>query len=787
MELEELLKVGAELQVSGKLLEAEAVYKSAPNYELNPSILNNMAILYLAKGEHWEAEKFAWYALQIAKDERIIKTLVRILFETNQITFLKNLIQNHLDTEIKKVAIEYYNSLKSQPRKSKNDDESINSNNIPIRVKSHIANLANSGVKIFSDDSIKKIRKIAKQDRTNAEHYYSFIGEIYFKRKLYDAAERSYRISLGFNKENTSSLSGLGLISILNRKFNDARQYLAKVYDQGKADWSCISNLATVERHLLKYTEAIKLYKEALAIVPENAEVISNLSVVLKISGQEKEASWCNSKAFIIDENSIVVATNYATELGAKFRYGEAIKILQSLRARVSDKVILNNLGHLYQHYGDHRAATKMFDAAIEIDPHYIDAHSNKLFTSNYDPDLPADMLFARYIEFSRVLTKLAVPKTQVQIKKNYSNQFRGVIGFVSGDFNTHPVRNFLQPIIEGFLLSEYKIIAYYNNSISDNSTDWFRGKFHSFNQINFLDDDQIARKIEADQVDLLIDLSGHTAHNRLSLFKLKPAKSSATWIGYNYTTGLSEIDYFFTDDYQVIPGTEAYYAEIPFSLGKTAYCFQPNYTSTSYLDKNNILPYKKRKYITFGSFTRGIRLNDKVISTWSSILNSNVGSRLRLDSRSFADISVCRFFSNKFKKYGVNPNRIDFCFTPIYESLPEVDIVLDCFPHNSGTTLYECLYLNRPFITLSGQLSIGRLGGSILNTLQINELINSNESQYMKSAIDLAGDTERLDRYSRELRERLLESPIMNKTLFFKDFLKKIDLIISEDRKYIN
>jgi predicted O-linked N-acetylglucosamine transferase (SPINDLY family) len=250
-------------------------------------------------------------------------------------------------------------------------------------------------------------------------------------------------------------------------------------------------------------------------------------------------------------------------------------------------------------------------------------------------------------------------------------------------------------------------------------------------------------------------------------MFRIKPAKVSATWIGYNYTTGLKEIDYFITDDYQVLPTTKQFYSESILSLGETAYCFTPR-DDFFCPDK---LPMLTRGFITFGSFSRGIRLNPRVLDLWSKILAAIPRSRLKFDSRSFADFSVCAFFKNEFQSRGISPDRIDFGHTKLSQAMSEVDIVLDTFPHNSGTTLFETVYCGRPFVTMSGNLSLGRLGGSILKNLRLDQFISECEDDYIESAVNLSSQKNMLRDVSEFIRTEISKSPLMNSPKFMERF----------------
>jgi protein O-GlcNAc transferase len=274
------------------------------------------------------------------------------------------------------------------------------------------------------------------------------------------------------------------------------------------------------------------------------------------------------------------------------------------------------------------------------------------------------------------------------------------------------------------------------------------------------LADEMIAEQIRADGIDILVDLAGHTANSRLQVFALKPAPVQASWwMGFAFGTGLQQIDYFLADEQMLPPGCESSFAEKLWRMPAPAVAYVPPERMQVEV---RALPALSNGYVTFGSLTRPIRLNHRVICVWSELLKRVPGSRLMLDSSFFSDESLCLHFIGEFAKQGIAAERLQLGYTPSApEALSQMDIALDCFPHNSGTTLYESLYMGLPVVSLRDRPSMGRVGALILHGAGMDEWIADTEQQYLDKLVALASDIPALADIRSGLRQRMLASKL--------------------------
>ena len=337
-------------------------------------------------------------------------------------------------------------------------------------------------------------------------------------------------------------------------------------------------------------------------------------------------------------------------------------------------------------------------------------------------------------------------------------------VGYVSPDFRQHSVRHFLEPLLAHHDKRAVEVFAYAELALEDAMTARYRSYVDHWVPTVGLSDEALAERIRADGIDILLDLAGHTGHNRLGAFGRKPAPVSMSWMGFGYTTGLSAIDYLLTDAASAPEGSEALFAEQPWRLATPGYVFRPG----DGMGEVSALPALDTGFVTFGTLTRSVRVNHRTVRVWSQILQRVPGARLVIDSGNYRDAQMRSTLLDKFSAHGIEPERLQIGFhSPPWDVLRGMDIGLDCFPHNSGTTLFESLYMGVPFVTLAGRPSVGRLGSSILHGVGHPEWIAHSEDEYVDLAVALASDLPRLAALRAGLRAQMKGSALMDEPGF--------------------
>jgi protein O-GlcNAc transferase len=484
-------------------------------------------------------------------------------------------------------------------------------------------------------------------------------------------------------------------------------------------------SLGATLKDLGRLQEAETSYRRALQIKPDYAETHSNLGVILKDQGHLNEAEASSSRALQIKPD-----------------YAEAHSNLGG---------ILKDLGHLDE-------AEISFRRALEIKPDFSGAHSNLLFCLTHNEKINAQVLFAEHCRFGEQFE--APLRTGWLQHANSKNPERCLqVGFVSADLYNHAVANFIEPLL--MHLAKYpqlSLHAYSNSYIEDDSTQRLRGYFKHWHSITALSDAALAEKIRADGIDILIDLSGHTAKNRLLTFARKPAPVQASWMGYPGTTGLQAMDYYLTDHFLLPPGRfDDQFTEKIVHLPASA-PFMPFKSAPPV----NALPALSRGYVTFGSFNRLSKLSPFVIALWAQLLRALPDSRMLLgampqDGKHDALIE-------SFAREGVASERLSFhsrCNMEDYLALhQQVDICLDTFPYTGGTTTHHALWMGVPTLTLAGHTVPGRQGACILGNVGLEAFVAEGAADFVRKGLSWAGNLSALADLRDELRERVKQSP---------------------------
>jgi predicted O-linked N-acetylglucosamine transferase (SPINDLY family) len=343
-------------------------------------------------------------------------------------------------------------------------------------------------------------------------------------------------------------------------------------------------------------------------------------------------------------------------------------------------------------------------------------------------------------------------------------------IGYVSPDFRDHVVGLNLLPLFREHDRDRFEIIAYSNVLRPDATTERFQRYAAVWHNIRQLSDEALAEQIRADRIDILFDLAGHTARNRLLVFARKPAPVQITWAGYVGTTGLAAMDYLLADRHEVPPGAERYYRERVLRMPDGYVCYDP----PAYAPPVGPLPALGRGRATFGCFNNPAKITPQVIEAWAGILRRLPGARLVLKFKGWSDPCVARRFTAMFAAEGIEPQRLEMLgHSPHVELLAEygrIDLALDSFPYSGGLTTCEALWMGVPVITCPGETFASRHSLSHLSTVGLTETIASDWDEYVELAVALAGDLPRLAALRAGLRERMAASPLMDAPRFARN-----------------
>jgi protein O-GlcNAc transferase len=459
---------------------------------------------------------------------------------------------------------------------------------------------------------------------------------------------------------------------------------------------------------------------------------------------------------------------NVASELGdldtAVRHYGRARDL------RPDDHVIRYNLGLNQLWRGYVEIAIEELRAACALNPAYLPAHSTLLLALHNSDRVTPDEIWATTREWglSFAVRHPATVPTGSRFGPDPPEVLR--VGFISGDFRTHSVAHFFEPIASAHDRGAFKYVFYSTALHQDAVTERLRAYADYWRDVSRLTDDQLIELIHADHIDILVDLAGHTEFNRLSVFARRAAPVQVSYLGYPDSTGLSAMDYRITDAIaDPEPMADAWHGERLLRLPDSQWCFRPFGT----LAVPGPLPASEVGFVTFGSFNNISKVSDTVLRCWAQILVKLPTSRLHL-TRSRSPQRAAEILA-RFEELGVAADRIE-C-VPYRRDVPYglqfagVDIALDPYPYNGVTTTCESLYFGLPVISLHGPHGVSRSGLSILASLGLRELAASTPEQYTEIAIALARDVPRLESLRASLRSRFEQSSLRDEKRLAADF----------------
>jgi predicted O-linked N-acetylglucosamine transferase (SPINDLY family) len=507
---------------------------------------------------------------------------------------------------------------------------------------------------------------------------------------------------------------------------------------------------------------AIATYRQALALEPSLAEAHGNIGSALQQKGELKLAIEHYCKAISLKPQFAAAHSNLGNALQEVGDLAGSTRSHRQALALHPNAITHNNLAGVLMTQGLLDEAISEFRTALTLQPGFAPAESNLLFALNYHPEKSAEEIFEAYRAFN---LRQSAGSSIVAVHKNERRENRRLrIGYVSPDFRYHPVRHFLEPLLANHDHNVVEVFAYAEGAIEDDVTARYRSYSDHWIPILSLSNEALTQRIRSDGIDVLVDLAGHTGNNRLATFALKPAPVSVSWLGFGYTTGLTAIDYYLTDAASAPPGCEHLFAERPWRLATPCYVYRPGES----MGPVSPLPALARGYVTFGTLTRAVRINHRTIRAWSEVLRQVPGSKLVIDSGNFMLAPMRDELAARFLEHGIARDRLLIGFTsPPWDLLRNIDIGFDCFPHNSGTTLFETLFMGLPYVTLAGRPSVGRIGSAILEGVGHSEWIAYSEDEYISKAVALAQDLPRLVALRASLREEMRTSALMDEAGF--------------------
>jgi protein O-GlcNAc transferase len=555
------------------------------------------------------------------------------------------------------------------------------------------------------------------------------------------------------------------VITAQRGNFTDAEIFLRRATKLHPESFSVHANLGNLFKQNNRMSEAETSYRHALALKPDFADAYSNLGIVLMDTGRMTEAKAACRRAIELKPDFAEAHNNFGLVLKdsgqpelAAAHYRQALKIKPDYAEA------LNNLGIELQVMGQVDNALASFQRALELKADSVVTHSNLIFTRDLMVDADQKTLLG---ERKRWNAMHAAHLYQQQKFQNIPYPERRLrVGYVSADFRNHSAATAFGSMLINFDSTNFEVIAYSNTIKEDILTREFQQCVTSWRSIVGLSDNAASDLIRQDKIDILVDLSGHTAGNRLLVFARKPAPIQITAWGYASGTGMSAMDVFFTDPVMVPPEEKHLHVEkiryLPSAIGYYHYGSAPPV---------NPLPALSGKNITFGSFNRLLKNSKEAYHTWAQVLHRLPDSRMILKTQALDDPDTRARVTGYFTQAGIAPERIILMGGTSRDAhmsaFNHVDISLDPFPHGGGVSALEGLIMGVPLVTLRWPTLVGRVSASIMTSIGLDDWVAETQEQYIELAVQKAENLQSLAELRQNLRDLFTSSILGDKVAY--------------------
>ncbi|MDJ0626574.1 MAG: tetratricopeptide repeat protein [Candidatus Caenarcaniphilales bacterium] len=581
--------------------------------------------------------------------------------------------------------------------------------------------------------------------------------ELYKENKFVEAEKLCFDV-LKTDANYVSAWHALGILHYKAQNYQKAKQHFKKTIELKPNEFSIHNGLGNTYMALREYENAEKCFQNSLKINPNKAETYFNYALLFHETKDTERAIEYYQKSVELNPSYVAAYNNLANIFKDNGLLTEAIENY-SLAIKHNPKYAIpyNNLGNAFKNKGDIQSAIEVYKKSIELDSRLFEAHSSLLLCLNYSIQHDGKTIYREHKKWGELHAKNLYKYANHKNSKSLTKKLK--IGYLSPDFKGHSVSYFIEPIIANHDLSKVEVFCYSDLFSPDEVTERIKSLVHNWRNIESLSDKAVAQIIQNDEIDILIDLAGHTSRHRLKVFAQKPAPIQVTYIGYPNTTGLEEMDYRITDSIaDPYALTDEFYTEKLWRLPK---CFLTYRAPTEAKDVLKS-PCETNGFVTFGSFMYYLpKLNSAVLNTWKDILIKSTRSKLLLKSKSFFDqqtkVSIKKFFLDN----GVDEERLSFIeWTSSKEEhlklYGQIDISLDTFPYNGTTTICESLWMGVPVMTMAGELHPSRVGASILHNLNMPEFVGINRTDYVQKAVEIAQNREKIIALRENLRSKM-------------------------------
>jgi predicted O-linked N-acetylglucosamine transferase (SPINDLY family) len=571
--------------------------------------------------------------------------------------------------------------------------------------------------------------------------------------------------------------SNLGTVLLELGRFDDALSALRAAHSHAPDNPAIIYNLGNVHGKLKNWPAAKEAYTKAIALDGQHAQAWCQLGLTLSNLGDAPGSVEAYERALDIQPDHSQALYNLANVQRDLGHLGEAEYLLRrAIAARADYAMAWNSLGTLLGDMARSEEALDAFDQAVKFAPESVAYASNRLCGLHYVTGTTSAHLAEAHTEWYWLHIATAVaPTPPASVDIDPDRVLR--VGFVSPDFGKHPVGYLSAPLFENTSPHSLETIVFNTRpaDLKDTLSRRIETACSTWHDVADLDDEALAQFITAQRIDILFDMSGQTAGNRLSVFARQPAPVQMSWIGYVGSTGLPMMNYVIGDAHQFPNDAEKHYTERLLKLPNGYTCYRPPDDAPDV----GPLPALANGHVTFGCLNNPAKLNGEVIATFSDVLKAVDHSHLLMRFRGLDDPAVQAPIVKRFKQHGVAENRIVFegradhrAFLDTYN---RIDIALDTFPYSGGLTTCEALWMGVPTLTMPGDTFAGRHAASYLATTGYNDCRVGSRDELVERAVSLSSDLTALADLRAKMRNQVAKSPLCDGPGFAHGFEAKV------------
>lgn len=627
------------------------------------------------------------------------------------------------------------------------------------------------------------------------------VGLSRHRRGELEAAEQSYRAALARDDRHLAALTLLATILLEKRQNAEAAPLLERAVALAPEQAMLHSNHGEALRRLGRNDEALAAFARAVELEPDKAQLHYNLALVLDQMGRPLDAVPEYQRALRLEPALPGCLLLYLAALRDAGQCQRALDEHARLGRRAPESApLLCCLASIHLELFHIDEAARCYERALTLEPNAAEAHAGLALALSergeadraieniqralqLEPDsatyrsnlcyllhfstsaAPSDVLAAAR-EYGRRHAD-ATPRMPLAARGSAPQRGRQPlrVGYVSPDFRQHPVASFMRPLLRAHDPDRVEVFCYSSVRRPDATSAELQQLAPHWRDIASFTDEVAAQLIAQDRIDILVDLAQHGAGHRLGIFARKPAPVQISWLGYPGTTGVAAIDYRLTDPQLDPPELgDDHSSEALVRLPRTFWCYEAPCEH-----EIGELPAIERGYVTFGSLNSCKKLSEVCLQSWARILRAIPDAKLlTIAPEGKARERIHELFATS----GVEPSRVEMrapmSRDAYYRTYQELDIALDPAPYGGGTTSLDALWMGVPLITRRGALAVGRSGASLLHNLGLaRELVASTDDEVVELATGLAGRRDRLAQLRRELRARMLSSPLMDAPAF--------------------